>query len=257
MPNLRARCVGGSSALAGRASFEMLQVLLCSTHGLVLSGHRAAYARHVRRQAPVLLQDEAPADRALDEAFAKELGQRGLLTSLQALEKDGPSAFKDPRTVVEYVMLCLQHRGDEGIAEAFRFTMPPSGSSSATHGTRQSSRRISWIAGRIIEGTACGRSVDADEFAAEVREKPRHAVSPTLTLTLRPNRNPSPNPNPNPHQVRENFGMLCGCATWRFASTAEDPRIPGNEHKKPTGGRTGGAIQVRRLAMVGVNSFGS
>ena len=111
---------------------EMLQLLLCSTHGLVLSGHRAAHARHVRRQAPVLLQDEAPADRALDEAFAKELGQRGLLTSLQALEKDGPSAFKDPRTVVEYVMLCLQHRGDEGIAEAFRFTMPPSGSSSDT-----------------------------------------------------------------------------------------------------------------------------
>ena len=189
----------------------MLQLLLCSTHGLVLSGHRAAYARHVRRQAPVLLQDEAPADRGLDEAFAKELGQRGLLTNLQALEKDGPSAFKDPRTVVEYVMLCLQHRGDEGIAEALRFTMPPSGSSSATHGTRQTSRRISWIAGRIIEGTACGRSVDADEFAAE---------------------------------VRDNFDMLCGCATWRFASAAEDLRIPGNEHKKPTSGRTGGAIQV-------------
>ena len=182
----------------------LLLLLLCSTQGLVLPGHRAA--RLVRRQAPVRLQD-----RALDEAFAKELGERGLLTSLQAIEQDGPSAFKDPRTVVEYVMLCLQHRGEEGIAEAFRFTMPPSSGSSATHGTRLTSRRISWVAGRIIEGTACGRSVDADEFAAE---------------------------------VRDHFDMLCGCATWRFASAVEDLRIPGNEHKKPTGGRTGGAIQV-------------
>tara|TARA_B110001469_G_C9576383_1_gene285829 strand:- start:353 stop:1012 length:660 start_codon:yes stop_codon:yes gene_type:complete len=201
----------------------LLLLLHSSTQGLALPGHRAAaYGRQVRRQAPVVLQDEAFA-KGLDEAFAKELGQRGLLTSLQALEQDGPSAFKDPRTVVEYAMLCLQHQGEEGIAEAFRFTMPPSSGSSATHGTRLTSRRISWVAGRIIEGTACGRSVDADEFAAE---------------------------------VRDNFDMLCGCATWRFASAAEDLRIPGNEHKKPIGGRTGGAIQVEGELWLGVNSPG-
>ena len=204
-PNLRAK-VGRSADTQQQQQFVMLLLLLCSTHGLVLPSYRAAYGRQVRRQAPVVLQD-----RGMDEAFAKELGERGLLTSLQAIEQDGPSAFKDPRTVVEYVMLCLQHRDEEGIAEAFRFTMPPSSGSSATHGTRLTSRRISWVAGRIIEGTACGRSVDADEFAAE---------------------------------VRDHFDMLCGCATWRFASAVEDLRIPGNEHKKPTGGRTGGAIQV-------------
>lgn len=186
--------------------FELLLVLLvlCSSYGLVLPGHRTAYSQG--RQLPVVLQD-----RGLDEAFAKELRQRGVMTSLQAIEQDGPSAFKDPRTIVEYVMLCLQHRGEEGIAEAFRFTMPPSSGSSATHGTRLTSRRISWVAGRIIEGAACGRTVDTDEFAAE---------------------------------VHDNFAMLCGCATWRFASAAEDQRIPGNEHKKPAGGRTGGAIQA-------------
>ena len=186
---------------------ELLLLLLCSTYGLMLPGHRGVCVQQARRQ-PVVLQD-----RGLDEAFANELSQRGLLTSLQAIEQDGPSAFKDPRTIVEYIMLCLQHRGEEGIAEAFRFTIPPASAASATHGTRQTSQRISWLAGRTIEGTATGRTVDLDEFVTE---------------------------------VRENYSMLCGCATWRFASTAEDLLVPGNEHKKPSveGGRTGGAIQA-------------
>ena len=105
-------------------------------------------------------------------------------------------------------MLCLQHRGEEGVAEAFRFTMPPASAASATHGTRQSARRISWLAGRVIEGTATGRAVDLDEFRAELDEA---------------------------------YAPLCGCATWRFASPLEtDLRVPGNEHKKPSaaaGGR--------------------
>ena len=112
-------------------------------------------------------------------------------------------------------MLCLQHRGEEGVAEAFRFTMPPASAASATHGTRQSARRISWLAGRVIEGTATGRAVDLDEFRAELDEA---------------------------------YAPLCGCATWRFASPLEtDLRVPGNEHKKPSaaaGGKTGGAIQA-------------
>eukprot|EP00320_Phaeocystis_rex_P009502 CAMPEP_0119084424 /NCGR_PEP_ID=MMETSP1178-20130426/129639_1 /TAXON_ID=33656 /ORGANISM="unid sp, Strain CCMP2000" /LENGTH=229 /DNA_ID=CAMNT_0007067387 /DNA_START=124 /DNA_END=809 /DNA_ORIENTATION=+ len=158
--------------------------------------------------------DEILGTRGLNEAFANELSQRGLLTSLQAIEQDGPSAFKDPRTIVEYVMLCLQHRGSTGVAEAFRFTMPPSSAASATHGTRQVARRISWEAGRVIEGTACGRTVDLAEFAEELSSA---------------------------------YAPLCGCATWRFANPpGTDLRVPGNEHKKPSvdAGRTGGAIQA-------------
>ena len=45
-------------------------------------------------------------DRSIDEAFANELSQRGMLTSLQEIEQDGPSAFKDPRKIVE----CASHK---------------------------------------------------------------------------------------------------------------------------------------------------
>ena len=139
---------------------DVLVALLCSAHGLTpLSGVRHAPSR---RMPPARCNEEPPDETlgtgGLDEAFASELSQRGLLTSLQAIEADGPSAFKDPRTIVEYGMLCLQHRGPKGVAEAFRFTMPPAAAASATHGTRQVARRISWLAGRVIEGSATGRT---------------------------------------------------------------------------------------------------
>ena len=150
----------------------------------------------------------------LDAAFRNEMAERGFLSSLQEIEADGPSAFKDPRHVVEYVMLALQHRGDDGVAEAFRFTMPPISGRSTIHGTRMGGKRISWLAGRVIEGTATGRSVDLETFATE---------------------------------LSENLGLLRGCASWRFAAPPPEALlVPGNEHRKPSlaGGRTGGAIQA-------------
>lgn len=149
------------------------------------------------------------------ETLRTEMSKRGIMTSLDQIEADGPSAFKDPRHIVEYVMLGLQHRGPEGIAEAYRFTMPPASERSTIHGTRVTGgKRISWLAGRVIEGTATGRAVDYQAFEQE---------------------------------LHETFSLLCGCASWRFASPPPDAlQVPGNEHKKPSiaGGRTGGAIQA-------------
>lgn len=149
------------------------------------------------------------------ETLRSEMNKRGIMTTLDEIEADGPSAFKDPRHIVEYVMLGLQHRGPDGIAEAYRFTMPPASERSTIHGTRTTGgKRISWLAGRVIEGTATGRAVDFQTFEEE---------------------------------LRETFSLLCGCASWRFAAPPPDAlQVPGNEHKKPSiaGGRTGGAIQA-------------
>ena len=38
--------------------------------------------------------------------------------------EDGPSAFKNPEKVIEYIMVNLQHNREAGITEAFRFTSP-------------------------------------------------------------------------------------------------------------------------------------
>ena len=46
-------------------------------------------------------------------SLADELERRGLTTALDDLAEDGPSAFKNPAKVIEYVMLSLQHAADE------------------------------------------------------------------------------------------------------------------------------------------------
>ena len=68
-------------------------------------------------------------------SLADELERRGLTTALDDLAEDGPSAFKNPAKVIEYVMLSLQHAADDdGIKEAFRFTARPAGQSSFVSG---------------------------------------------------------------------------------------------------------------------------
>ena len=75
--------------------------------------------------------------------FADELRRRGLQTALDTLGDDGPSAFKDPSKVIEYVMLQLQHRSSEGgLSEAFRFTCREPGKSSFVSGLPLSSKRV-------------------------------------------------------------------------------------------------------------------
>ena len=70
----------------------------------------------------------------------------GLRSALDQLADDGPSAFKNPAKVVEYVMLNLQHHSeyeDVGLDEAFRFTARPAGQSSFVSGLPLSSKRLS------------------------------------------------------------------------------------------------------------------
>jgi hypothetical protein len=151
-----------------------------------------------------LKDNDDQAESSLQAQLSTELEKRGIQTALQQMESDGPSAFKDPRMVVEYVMLSLQHRANEdGIKEAFAWTMPPKSERSTTHGTRSSvetGTRISWTKGRTIEGTPTGASVGYSEFEDE---------------------------------LREHFAPLLGCAVWRFAGTGDtsSAAIPGNEHK--------------------------
>jgi len=119
--------------------------------------------------------------------FGAELKRRGLQTALDALEEDGPSAFKSPTKVIEYVMLCLQHRGDtDGIAEAFRFTCREAGKSSFVSGLPLSSKRVAWRTAKVVSGYASGRSLPLEDFEAE---------------------------------VREHYALLLGCAQWRWAVT--------------------------------------
>jgi hypothetical protein len=119
------------------------------------------------------------------EAFADEMRRRGLQTALEQLEEDGPSAFKDPTKVVEYVMLNLQHKAQgSGLAEAFRFSCREPGKSSFVSGNALSTRRISWKTSKVVSGYASGPARSLADFEAE---------------------------------IREHYGLLLGCAQWRFA----------------------------------------
>ena len=134
----------------------------------------------------------------LSDDFQAELKSRGLQSALDELEADGPSAFKSPTKVVEYVMLCLQHR-DDGIAQAARFTMPPLSDRSSTTGVRLGGRQLSWRTGKCIEGSPTGPALDAPAFEAE---------------------------------LNEHYALLLGCAAWSFVDV-QSPQVPGNEHKSP------------------------
>ena len=150
------------------------------------------------------LEDASDGESTLQAQLSTELEKRGIKTALQQMEIDGPSAFKDPRMVVEFVMLSLQHQADsDGIVNAFAWTMPPMSERSATHGTRSSiatGTRIAWTTGRTIEGTPTGPAVGYKQFETE---------------------------------IREHYAPLLGCAVWRFAqgSCSSSSAIPGNEHK--------------------------
>jgi len=125
------------------------------------------------------------ADALCAEAFADEMRRRGLQTALEQLEEDGPSAFKDPTKVVEYVMLNLQHKAQgSGLAEAFRFSCREPGKSSFVSGNALSTRRISWKTAKVVSGYASGPARSLADFEAE---------------------------------IREHYGLLLGCAQWRFA----------------------------------------
>ena len=117
--------------------------------------------------------------------FAGELSRRGLQTALDQLEADGPSAFKDPCKVIEYVMLCLQHRPvSEASREAMRFTCREPGKSSFVSGLALSEKRVSWRTSRLVGNYISGRALAAAEFESE---------------------------------LVAHFGLLFGCATWSFA----------------------------------------
>ncbi|KAL1515271.1 hypothetical protein AB1Y20_001903 [Prymnesium parvum] len=127
--------------------------------------------------------DPPMSDGSLDE-FSAELRRRGLRTALDELAADGPSAFKQPEKVVEYVMLHLQRRGVEGVGEAFRFTSPPGGKQSFVSGNPLSADRLSWEHGVVIEGYVSGRALPYEAFEEMVVRK---------------------------------YGLLLGCAVWDFA----------------------------------------
>ena len=119
------------------------------------------------------------------EGFAEELRRRGLQTALDQLADDGPSAFKDPCKVIEYVMLNLQHRPKaEAIREAMRFTCREPGKSSFVSGLALSDRRVSWHKSRFVGGYISGKALTLEEFTSELE-------------TVYP--------------------YLIGCATWRFS----------------------------------------
>ena len=119
------------------------------------------------------------------QLFATELERRGLHTALTELQADGPSAFKDPVKVIEYVMLCLQHQADkDGVNEAFRFTCREPGKSSFVSGMALSAKRVSWRTAKVIGGYVSGATMGLAGFE---------------------------------HEIRSHFHYLCGCATWRFA----------------------------------------
>jgi hypothetical protein len=150
--------------------------LLCGTT-LPRACRHAVYAR---RCPPPLLA----ANNFTSASLAAELDRRGLRSALDDLAEDGPSAFRNPSKVVEYVMLSLQHDADNGIAEAFRFTTRPPGTTSFASGLPLSSKRSSWRRSRFIGGYVSGRFVELDAFAAEIHEQ---------------------------------YAWLLGCATWDFA----------------------------------------
>ena len=118
-------------------------------------------------------------------SLADELERRGLTTALDDLAEDGPSAFKNPAKVIEYVMLSLQHAADDdGIKEAFRFTARPAGQSSFVSGLSLSSQRVSWSGSRFIGGYVSGKRTDLEAFTEELRTE---------------------------------YAWLLGCTQWRFS----------------------------------------
>ncbi|KAG8461672.1 hypothetical protein KFE25_001290 [Diacronema lutheri] len=128
---------------------------------------------------------DADADGDLEARLAREFRRRGIRSSLQQLEEEGPSAFKDPAKVVEFVMLCLQHREDAGLAQAFRFTSAAAGTQSFVHGVSDSTPRTSWVSGKVIGRFVSGVANDLAGFSRELRAE---------------------------------FPMLLACDAWRFAS---------------------------------------
>lgn len=116
--------------------------------------------------------------------LSEELKRRGLLTALDEIAEDGPSAFKAPEKVIEYVMLQLQHKGIDGATEAFRFAARPPGRSSFVSGMALSDKRVSWQRAKFIGGYVSGPALGLDDFTEE---------------------------------LRANYDFLLGCATWRFA----------------------------------------
>ncbi|KAL3912223.1 MAG: hypothetical protein SGPRY_008406, partial [Prymnesium sp.] len=120
-----------------------------------------------------------------ENSFAAELTRRGFRTALDDLAADGPSAFKNPEKVIEYVMMSLQHNGAQGVAEAFRFTSPLGGKQSFVSGNPLSTERVSWQHGVVIEGYVSGRALSFEDFKAMIAER---------------------------------YGVLVGCAVWSFAA---------------------------------------
>lgn len=108
----------------------------------------------------------------------------GLQTALDELADEGPSAFKSPTKVIEYVMLSLQHQNDAGIESAFRFSAREPGKSSFVSGLPLSGKRVAWHQSKFIGGYVSGKALDLDEFCS---------------------------------MMREHYAPLLGCATWRFA----------------------------------------
>lgn len=157
--------------------FSLVTMLLVP-HAPTRSMHRTAACR--------LCAEPGPPFNDLSASLQSELEKRGLQSALDALAEDGPSAFKDAHKIIEYVMLSLQHKGSDGIEEAFRFTARKPGSSSFVSGLPLSTQRISWKRSRFIGGYVSGKTLELDEFAAE---------------------------------VQADFSPLLDCAQWRWATT--------------------------------------
>ena len=152
---------------------------------LVLSSALAPPKRSVIAVSRCATPPRLCADALSAEAFADEMRRRGFQTLLEQMEEDGPSAFKDPTKVVEYVMLNLQHKAQgPGLAEAFRFSCREPGKSSFVSGIALSTKRISWKTAKVVSGYASGPARSLADFEAE---------------------------------IREHYGLLLGCAQWRFA----------------------------------------
>ena len=125
-------------------------------------------------------------DDSLNAALLEELKRRGLQTALEELANDGPSAFRDPAKIIEYLMVSLQHGGEGGVAEAFRFAAREPGKTSFVSGMALSDKRVSWRTAKFIGGYVSGKALTLEEFSAE---------------------------------VKEHYDWLIGCTAWAFAVT--------------------------------------
>lgn len=150
--------------------------LMGACHGLsrgqILRPLRSAHLTRAHRLRNVRACDSSEPDGDdIEVSLERERRKRGLLNAMEELEADGPSAFKSPHKVVEYVMLSLQHRGEEGIAEAFRFTSPSAGTQSFVHGVSTKTPRVSWKHGKLINRYVSGEALDLDTFSQLIREE--------------------------------------------------------------------------------------